>query len=65
MTLISSCCGARTRAGTPCRTKPIPGRTRCRWHGGRSTGPKTPEGRAKAALNLPRIRAARVAAERG
>lgn len=50
-------CGARTQAGTPCQT---PGRGkggRCRWHGGRSTGPTSPEGKAKAMLNLPAIRA--------
>tara|TARA_B100000497_G_C7587548_1_gene353458 strand:+ start:478 stop:621 length:144 start_codon:yes stop_codon:yes gene_type:complete len=28
------------------------GNIRCRMHGGWSTGPKTPEGKAKALLNL-------------
>lgn len=27
-------CGAKTRAGTPCKRAPVPGRTRCRLHGG-------------------------------
>jgi hypothetical protein len=45
-------CGARTRAGCPCRAPAIHGRARCRMHGGRSTGPRTPEG-------LARLRAAR------
>ncbi|MBT4741251.1 MAG: hypothetical protein HN793_07165 [Rhodospirillaceae bacterium] len=27
-------CGARTRAGLPCRTPPVTGKTRCRMHGG-------------------------------
>ncbi|WP_415188095.1 HGGxSTG domain-containing protein [Rhodomicrobium sp.] len=36
-------CGARTRAGTPCRRPKLPGRSRCRNHGGLSTGPKSPE----------------------
>src|SRR3954454_14455709 len=36
-------CGARTRAGTPCRAAAIPA-GRCRIHGGASTGPKTAEG---------------------
>src|SRR5690606_35293513 len=27
-------CGAKTRAGTPCRQHPVPGRERCRVHGG-------------------------------
>ncbi|WP_333869816.1 helix-turn-helix transcriptional regulator [Cypionkella sp.] len=42
-------CGARTRKGTPCRCKPIPGKKRCKLHGGLSTGPKTPEGRERIA----------------
>jgi hypothetical protein len=37
-------CGARTRQGTPCRAPAIHGKHRCRMHGGRSTGPRTPEG---------------------
>ena len=45
-------CGAKTRAGAPCRG---PGMwseksqrfTRCRLHGGKSTGPRTPEGLEK------------------
>jgi hypothetical protein len=32
--------------GRRCRNWPVPGRTRCRFHGGLSTGPKTPEGKA-------------------
>ncbi len=39
-------CGARTRAGCPCQAPAIRGKLRCRLHGGRSTGPRTPEGRA-------------------
>ena len=31
-------CGAKTRAGTPCQSPAIRGRTRCRLHGGRSPG---------------------------
>lgn len=42
-------CGARTRKGTPCRCKPIPGKRRCKFHGGLSTGPKTTEGRERIA----------------
>jgi hypothetical protein len=41
-------CGAKTRTGTPCRRRPELGRTRCRSHGGLSTGARTPEGRARA-----------------
>ncbi len=40
-------CGARTRAGTPCRGPAVRGRLRCRLHGGRSTGPRTAEGRER------------------
>jgi len=39
-------CLAKTRTGAPCQKHPIAGRTRCRLHGGLSTGPKTPEGKA-------------------
>lgn len=39
-------CLARTRSGAPCQKHPIVGRTRCRLHGGLSTGPRTPEGKA-------------------
>lgn len=49
---LRAACGARTKAGTPCRTRPLPGRCRCKWHGGASTGPRTPEGKAKALANL-------------
>ena len=47
-------CGARTRSGCPCRAPAIRGKARCRMHGGRSTGPRTPEGRQ-------RLRTARLA----
>ena len=38
-------CGAKTRKGTPCRCQPEPGKTKCRLHGGKSTGPRTEAGR--------------------
>lgn len=40
-------CGARNRRGEPCRLYPLKGATRCKLHGGRSTGAKTPEGRKR------------------
>lgn len=40
-------CLARTRLGTPCQCPRIRGRTRCRLHGGLSTGPRTQEGRER------------------
>lgn len=42
-------CGAKTRRGGHCRARPIPGKTRCKFHGGLSTGPKTTEGKARIA----------------
>lgn len=46
-------CGAkRHRDGQPCEAKPEPGKARCRFHGGKSTGPRTPEGRARSLANL-------------
>jgi len=45
-------CNARTKSGKPCRALKLKG-GRCKWHGGLSTGPRTPEGKAKCALNLP------------
>ena len=41
-------CGAKTRKGTPCRCKPLKN-GRCKYHGGMSTGPRTPEGRRRIA----------------
>ena len=46
-------CGARRRRdGQPCQGLSVPGRRRCKWHGGASTGPKTSQGRAKSMANL-------------
>lgn len=40
-------CGARSkRTGEPCRAPACRGKRRCRFHGGKSTGPRTPEGLA-------------------
>lgn len=44
-------CGARTRAGTPCKIRAVWANGRCKLHGGRSTGPKTERGRRQSALN--------------
>jgi hypothetical protein len=66
-------CGARTRADGQCKAAPVrilngwdqgwPRNGRCRLHGGRSTGPRTLEGkercRAAALRNLERAHAAR------
>lgn len=44
-------CGARARSrgGLPCRAPVVAGRTRCKLHGGKSTGPRTPEGQRRCA----------------
>lgn len=48
-------CGARRRRdGQPCQALSVPGKRRCKWHGGCSTGPRTVEGRARALANLRR-----------
>jgi hypothetical protein len=36
-------CGAKTRKGYPCPQPSMPN-GKCRFHGGKSTGPRTPEG---------------------
>lgn len=52
-------CGAKTRAGTPCKQKGLYDSGRCKLHGGLSTGPTSPEGKARALLNLKYRRAAK------
>lgn len=45
-------CGARgKRTGKPCPQKGLFANGRCRWHGGLSTGPTAPKGKACSALN--------------
>lgn len=49
---IRRLCGAKTATGLPCRSRRVPGKRRCKWHGGLSTGPKTTEGRERSLQNL-------------
>ncbi|MEL6642747.1 MAG: HGGxSTG domain-containing protein [Pseudomonadota bacterium] len=42
-------CEATTRNGTPCKARVIPGKRRCRLHGGASTGPTSLAGRRRIA----------------
>ena len=42
-------CGAKTRAGGGCQVRAEPGNARCRFHCGKSTGPKTQAGRGRIA----------------
>jgi hypothetical protein len=43
-------CGAKNRQGTPCCLSPLKN-GRCRFHGGKSTGPRTVEGKKKSSQN--------------
>ncbi|MDO9450136.1 MAG: HGGxSTG domain-containing protein [Rugosibacter sp.] len=56
-------CGARTRTGAPCKRRPIPGKQRCRNHGGLNRGDRTPQGRINAGKGLRQWHAARRAAK--
>ena len=50
-------CGAkRRRDGQPCQGLSVPGKRRCKWHGGASIGPTTDEGRARSKANLKQYR---------
>ena len=42
-------CGARTKAGGPCKRPAVTRTGRCTRHGGKSTGPRTQAGRDKIA----------------
>jgi hypothetical protein len=49
-------CGAKTRRGTLCQCMKLPGKTRCKFHGGASTGPRTAEGKRQSTKNLYKAR---------
>lgn len=49
--LRDTACGAKTKAGTPCKLKSIYDNGRCKWHGGLSTGPKTEAGKEQSRIN--------------
>ena len=51
-------CGANAkRSGQPCKLKPLPGRRRCKYHGGASTGPQSLAGKIKALSSLKQYKA--------
>jgi hypothetical protein len=43
-------CGARTRAGAPCQAPGNGKGGRCKLHGGKSTGPRTHDGRRRISM---------------
>ncbi len=45
----AQCQAKSKRTGVQCRAPATAGKTKCRFHGGKSTGPKTPEGRQRCA----------------
>jgi len=45
-------CGAKNRKGLPCQCKLLLRGGKCRFHGGMSTGAKTPEGKARSMVAL-------------
>lgn len=49
-------CGARTRAGTPCKRRDLCRSGRCKLHGGLSTGPRTVKGKRRSARNGKRMK---------
>lgn len=53
-------CGARCRDGHACRAPRVAGTRRCKLHGGKSTGPRTEEGRARCREALARVRTLRL-----
>lgn len=50
-TLHTKCNATSKGTGKPCPLAPVPGKTRCKWHGGKSTGPRTEDGKQAAREN--------------
>ena len=48
--LLDILCGAKTRAGTPCKRRDLHTNGRCKFHGGLSTGPQSDSGKAPLCL---------------
>jgi len=45
-------CGAKNRQGLPCQCNKLLRGGKCKFHGGMSTGAKTPEGKARSIAAL-------------
>lgn len=50
-------CGARKKTGERCRSKELHRGGKCKFHGGLSTGARTPEGKARAIAAMQRGKA--------
>lgn len=50
-------CGARKKTGERCRSKDLHRGGKCKFHGGLSTGARTPEGKARAIAAMQRGKA--------
>ena len=48
---IPQCTATAKSTGQRCKRRPPPGKTVCKWHGGLSTGPKTPRGKRRSSAN--------------
>ena len=48
----TQCNALSKRTRQRCQAPAIKGKTKCRFHGGKSTGPKTAEGRARIAAEI-------------
>lgn len=47
----TTCNALSHTTGEPCKLAPVPGKARCKFHGGKSTGPRTEEGKQAAREN--------------
>ena len=48
----NQCAAKSKRSGDRCRAPAVSGKSVCRMHGGKSTGPRTPEGKAALAARF-------------
>lgn len=49
---LKEVCGAKNRKGLPCQCKLLLNGGRCKYHGGKSTGAKTKEGKERSIAAL-------------
>lgn len=51
MSCCGDTCGAMKANGERCKHRTLSRNGRCKWHGGKSTGPKTAQGRNQSRIN--------------